>query len=195
MTEPKQAISTRSTRARWYAIAIALGFLLGLLAFLLYYFLVYRPNQKIQRRASLPPHEVSFRHLLSLPQGESRIDGESVIFEGFLVTPESIGAAINRWEFDLSDYPSGYLSNSPRAHIARCNALIKVNCFDFSVGAADPLRRQTFFNLRVLTESNEEIPFGERIRLHGKLIMKNEKFGDQVRLGSTIAVTKIEKPK
>ena len=168
---------------------------MGLLAFLFYYFYVYRPNQKIQQRASLPPHEVSFTHLLWLPQGESRIDGESVIFEGFLVKPERIGAAINRWAFDLSDYPNGYLANPPRAHIDRCNALIKVNCFDFSVGAADGFGRQEFLNLRVLTASNEEIPFGDRIRLHGKLSMKNEKFGDQVRLDSTIAVTRIEKPK
>ncbi|HEX6190492.1 MAG TPA: hypothetical protein VFZ40_20735 [Pyrinomonadaceae bacterium] len=192
MKEPKQAVSTR---ARWYAIAIALGFLLGLVAFLFYYFYVYRPNQKIQQRASLPPHEVSFTHLLSLPDGESRIEGESVIFEGFLVAPEKIGTDTSRWGFDLSNYPSGYLSNAPRASIDRCNEIIKVNCFDFSVSAAVPLGRQEFLNLHVLTDSNEDIRFGNRVRLHGKLFVKNEKFGEHARLDSIIAVTKIEKPK
>ena len=192
MTEPKQAISRR---ARWSAIAIALAFSLGLLAFLLYYFFVYRPNQKIQQRVSLPPHEVSFTHLLSLPNGESRIEGESVIFEGFLVAPERIGTDTNRWGFDLSNYPSGYLSNAPRAGIDRCNEIIKVNCFDFSESAADQIGRRQFSNLHVLTDSNEDIRFGNRVRLHGKLFMKNEKFGEHVRLDSIIAVTKIEKPK
>ena len=184
-----------STNARLYILAISVGFLLVVLILASYYLFVYGPNKKISQRASLPPHEVSFTHLLSLPESESRIEGESVIFEGFLVAPERIGTDTSRWGFDLSNYPSGYLSNAPRASIDRCNEIIKVNCFDFSVSAADPLGRQEFLNLHVLTDSNEDIRFGNRVRLHGKLFMKNEKFGEHVRLDSIIAVTKIEKPK
>lgn len=183
-----------STNARPYILAISGGFLLVAILLGFYYLFIYRPNKKISQRASLPPHEVSFKYLLSLPEGESHIDGESVIFEGFLVAPERIGTDINRWGFDLSDYPGGYLSNAPRAGIDRCNELIKVNCFDFYVGAADQIGRRQFSNLHVVTDSNEEIRFGDRVRLHGKLTMKNEKFGEHVRLDSIISVTKIEKP-
>lgn len=193
MTEPKKAISKR---ARWFAIAVAFGLLLGLLVLLLYYFGVYRLNQKIQQRASLPPHEVPFQRLLSLPNGESRIEGEQIIIEVFLITPNRLGANTSSWVFDLSDYPGrGYLSNPPRANIIRCNEVIKTNCFDVTLGAIDEIRPQQFLGIHVATDSGADIPFAERVRLHGKLSMKNEKSGDQTRLDSLIAVTRIEKPR
>lgn len=178
---------------RGHYFLISVLFVLIACALSIYYFFVYRPNQKISQRTNLPPHEVSFKHLLSLPDGESRIEKESIIFEGFFVVPERMGSNTNVWVFDLSDHPSGYVSNPPRARINRCSEQMKVNCFDFRTRKEGPAEVEFFSGLHVVTESNEKIPFGERVRLHGKLNMKNEQFGDQVRLDSIIAVAKIEK--
>lgn len=174
-----------------------------------YYFLVYRPNQKISRRTHLPPHVVTFDRLTRLPEGETRVDHESIIVDGYLITPTSMGTATNLWSFEFSEWPLAprpdvSIPRMPHASIYRCADTNKTNCFDFDAtkdnrylpGTQSGEKQELLIlrNIWLVGDRGETLPFSERVRLHGKLIMETRDYtGIPNDLNSVIIVTKIEK--
>lgn len=194
------------SKSKGYLVLVLLLILLLGIGLGIKYYIGYKTNQKVERRRNMPPHLVTYEYLTRIPEGEPYVDKESVIVDGYLVTPNnlpdiSVGfAAIVFSSYPLDKEPQ---TNLPQASVVWCNESRRVNCFDVTVYSPPPIPGAApsaqnpykyFDDFHVFTDSGEKTMAGERVRLHGKLNIREESYGGASRIISILGVAKIEKP-
>jgi hypothetical protein len=192
---------SRSCLALVLAPILLLGIGLGVK-----YYIGYKRNQKVERRRNLPPHVVTYEYLTRIPEGEPYVDRESVIVDGYLVTPNNLpDSSVGSTNIVFSSYPLDKepQTNLPQASVVWCNESRKVNCFDVTTYSPPPIPGAApegqnpfkyFSDFHVVIDSGEKIMAGERVRFHGQLSIREESHGGISRTVSILGVAKIEKP-